>query len=388
VRIAAVDSFRVPPRWIFVRVRADDGAEGWGEAIVPKRVEAVTGAIADLAANVRGEDAGRIEDLWQRMHAGAFFRGGPILATAAAAIEHALWDLKGRRHGLAVHEFLGGRVRERTRAYAWIGGDAPADVVAGAQTRLEQGFSAVKMNATAALDHIDHHGAVDAAVARVAALRERFGPALGIAVDFHGRVHRSIARTLLRELEPFRLMWVEEPGPPERDDVLVHIAKAAGGTPIATGERLTSRFEVKRLLEAGVVDILQPDVSLTGLFELEKICRMAEAYDVAVAPHCPNGPISLAASLQVGACCGNVIIQEQSVGMHYHQGYEGLPQAELFDYVSDPAPLQPREGFFAVPGGPGLGIEVAAAAVDAAAAQSWRLPDPDWRHDDGRPAEW
>ena len=388
MRIADVETFRVPPRWMFVRVRADDGAEGWGEAIVPKRAEAVVGAVADLAANVRGEDAGRIEDLWQRMHAGAFFRGGPVLATAAAAIEHALWDLKGRRHGLPVHDFLGGPVRERTRAYAWIGGDEPSDVVAQAEVRVQQGFTAVKMNATPALDYVDHHGAVDAAVARVGSLRERFGPSLGIAVDFHGRVHRAMARALLRELEPYRLMWVEEAGPPERDDVLAHVASVAGGTPIATGERLTSRFEVRPLLERGVVDILQPDVSLTGLFELEKICRMAEAYDVAVAPHCPNGPISLAASLQVGACCGNVIVQEQSLGMHYHQGYEGLPRGELFDYLADPRPLEPRDGFFAVPTGPGLGIEVSAEAVEEGARKSWRLPDPVWRYDDGRLAEW
>lgn len=386
--IADVEILRVPPRWMFVRVRADDGAEGWGEAIVPKRAEAVAGAVADLAANVAGEDAGRIEDLWQRMHAGAFFRGGPILATAAAAIEHALWDLKGRRHGLPVHEFLGGRVRDRTRAYAWIGGDRPDDVVAQARVRREQGFTAVKLNATPQLDHLDHHGAVDAAVARVASLREALGPYFGIALDFHGRVHRSVARTLLRELEPLNLMWVEEPGPPERDEVLVHLARAAGGTPIATGERLTSRFEARRLLESGVVDILQPDVSLTGLFELEKICRMAEAYDVAVAPHCPNGPISLAASLQVGACCGNVIVQEQSLGMHYHQSYEGLPRGELLDYLADPRPLQPVEGFLDVPAGPGLGIELDAASIAAGTRQPWRLPDPQWRHDDGRLAEW
>jgi galactonate dehydratase len=386
VRIADVECFRVPPRWLFVRVRADDGAEGWGEAIVPKRPQAVAGAVADLAANVRGEDAARIEDLWQRMHAGAFFRGGPILATAAAAIEQALWDLKGRRHGLPVYEFLGGAVRERTRAYAWIGGDSPADVVAHAETRVAQGFTAVKMNATAQLDYVDHHGAVDAAVERVASLRERFGSELGIALDFHGRVHRAMARTLLRELEPFRLLWVEEAGPPERDDVLAVVARAAGGTPIATGERLLSRFEVKPLLERGVVDILQPDVSLTGLFELEKICRMAEAYDVAVAPHCPNGPISLAASLQVGACCGNVIVQEQSLGIHYHQ--EGTPRGELFHYLAEPGSLELRDGFFALPSGAGLGIEVAAAAVEAAAREPWQPSDTVWRYDDGRLAEW
>jgi galactonate dehydratase len=388
VRIHDIELFRVPPRWMFVRVRTDDGAIGWGEAIVPKRAEAVAGAVRDLAANVTGEPAGHIEDLWQRMHRGAFFRGGPILSTAAAAIEHALWDLKARAHGLAVHEFLGGPVRERTRAYAWVGGDRPQDVADQAAVRVEQGFTAVKMNATPQLDYVDRHSAVDAVVRRVASIRERCGGDFGIALDFHGRVHRAMARTLLRELEPFHLMWVEEPVSPECDDDLRHVARVAGGTPIATGERLVSRFDFKRLLHEGAVDVLQPDVSLTGLFELEKICRMAEAYDVAVAPHCPNGPISLAASLQVGACCGNVIIQEQSLGMHYHQGYEGLPTGELFDYVVDHRPLEPRDGWFARPDGPGLGIEVDVAAVEERGAAGWKLPDPVWRYDDGRLAEW
>jgi galactonate dehydratase len=387
VRIRDVETFRVPPRWILVRVRTEDGAVGWGEAIVPKRADAVCGAVADLARNVAGEDANRIEDLWQRMHRGAFFRGGPILSTAAAAIEQALWDIKGRRHGLPVHEFLGGRVRERTRAYAWIGGDRPHDVADAAAVRVEQGFGAVKMNATPQLDHIDRHSAIDAVVARVASIRERCGEDLGIALDFHGRVHRPMARALLRELEPLHPMWVEEPVAPECDDDLLHVARVAGGIPIATGERLTSRFAFKPLLHAGAVDVIQPDVSLTGLFELEKLCRMAEAYDVAVAPHCPNGPVSLAASLQVGACCSNVIVQEQSLGMHYHQGYDGLPQGELFDYLADPRPLEPREGWFEVPEGPGLGIEVDEAAVRERVSD-WRLPDPVWRYEDGRLAEW
>jgi galactonate dehydratase len=182
-------------------------------------------------------------------------------------------------------------------------------------------------------------------------------------------------------------MWIEEPAAPGHDDELREIARAAPGIPIATGERLTDRREIKPLLHDGVVDVLQPDVSLTGLFELEKICRMAETYDVAVAPHCPNGPVSLAASLQVGACCGNVVIQEQSLGMHYHQGYDGLPRGELFDYLTHPEPLTPRDGWLARPDGPGLGIEVDAAAV-AERAQDWHLPDPVWRHEDGRLADW
>ncbi|HET9017555.1 MAG TPA: galactonate dehydratase [Thermomicrobiaceae bacterium] len=387
VRIHDIVSFRVPPRWIFVRVGCDDGSEGWGEAIVPGRVTSVEGAIQDLAANVVGAEADRIEDLWQGMHRDAFFRGGPILGTAAAAIEIALWDAKGRRNGLAVHQFLGGPVRERTRCYAWVGGDQPADVVAQTRRRIEQGFNAVKMNAAGALDYLEPHSAIAAVVERVDSLRREFGSDLGIAVDFHGRANHVTARTLLRELEPYGLLWVEEPVSPESDDTLRDIRRVAGATPIATGERLISRWQVKQLLADGTVDILQPDVSLTGLFELEKICRMAEAYDVAVAPHSPNGPISLAASLQVGFCCGNVVIQEQSLGMHYHLNYAGLPAGDLFDYLTDPAPLQSHDSYFHRFDGPGLGITVDADAV-AARAQDWHAPDPGWRHPDGRRAEW
>ncbi len=387
VRIAGITAYSVPPRWALVRVTTDTGAAGWGEALLSKRRRAVLGAVADLADNLVGAPAGRIEELWHRMRRGAFFRGGPVLSTAAAAIEQALWDIKGRALGVPVHELFGGPVRERTRVYAWIGGDRPADVVAGARERVAQGFTAVKMNATAELDHIAGAAEVDAVVARVAGLREEFGTGLDVALDFHGRVHRSMVRPLLRELEQFRLMWVEEPLAPGHEDLLPEVARAAGATRIATGERLTSRWDFRTLLERGGVDILQPDVSVTGLSELARICHLAEAHDAAVVPHCPNGPVSLAASLQVAAACLNVPLHEQSLGLHYNTGHGGLPRGEMADYVRDPAPLTPVDGALAVPAGPGLGIEVDEAAVRAADT-GWRHPDARWRHPDGRIAEW
>ncbi|MQA80018.1 MAG: galactonate dehydratase [Streptosporangiales bacterium] len=387
MRISRIETFRVPPRWILVRLETDDGLHGWGEAIVPKRANAVTGAVADLAANVVGADASRIEDLWQRMRRDGFFRGGPVLSTAAAAVEQALWDVKGKAHGLPVYEFLGGLARDDVQLYAWIGGDRPDDVVAQAAARREQGFAAVKMNATEELDYIDDHAKLDAVVARVAALRDAYGHDLRIALDFHGRVHRAMAKTLLAELDQFALMWVEEPLGPGHESSLAEVTRVAHRTPIATGERLTSRAEFVPLLEQRVVDVIQPDVSLTGLFELEKICRMAEAYDVAVAPHCPNGPVSLAASLQVGFCAGNVVIQEQSVGLHYNRGYAGLPPAEMHDYLVDPTPLVPKDGRLAAPTGPGLGIDIDEDVVRERDG-TWQLRDPNWRTEDGRYAEW
>ncbi|HEY3682769.1 MAG TPA: galactonate dehydratase [Streptosporangiaceae bacterium] len=385
--IAHVEAIRVPPRWIFVRVRTDDGAIGWGEAILARRANAVIGAVADLAANITGADARRIEDLAQRMRRDGFFRGGPVLATAAAAVEQALWDIKARACGVPVYEFLGGAVRDAVPLYAWIGGDRPADVVEHAAARVAQGFTAVKMLATEELDYIDDNAKIDAVVARVAALRDAYGDALRIALDFHGRVHRPLVTALVTELDPYRLMWIEEPLGPGYEDALGEVKRAAARTPIATGERLASRWEFARLLEGRAVDIIQPDVSLTGLFELEKICRMAEAYDVAVAPHCPNGPVSLAASMQVAACAVNVPMHEQSLGLHYNRGYAGLPPAEMHDYLADPAPLTPVNGTLPVPDGPGLGIEVDELAVRERATD-WFMPDPGWRLPDGRLAEW
>lgn len=386
--IAKIESFRVPPRWIFVTVETRDGYQGWGEAIVPKRAAAVEGAISDMARNIVEADVNRVEELWQRMHRGAFFRGGPILSTAAAAIEQALWDIKGKRYNLPVYEFLGGLVRERIRSYAWVGGDRPSDVVEHTKLRLQQGFTAVKMNVGAQLDYLVESAVVDDVVSRVDALRSEFGRDLGIAVDFHGRVHHMTARVLLRELEQYNLLWVEEPVAPECEDALREIRGAAGSTPIASGERLTSRWQMERLISSRLVDIVQPDVSLTGILELYKIACLAEVFDIAVAPHCPNGPISLAASLQVGYCCSNIVIQEQSQGLHYNQGYAGLPPADLTDYLCDPQQLTPTAGSFAVLQGPGLGIQVDVDAVERASGREWHLPDPQWRHVDGRLAEW
>src|SRR5690606_32055324 len=218
--IDEIRSVTVAPRWILVRVRTSDGVTGWGEAIVPKRARAVCAAVAELDRVLHGADERRIEELWHRAREGAFFRDGSVLATAAAGVEHALWDIKARRLGVPVHDLLGGPVRDRVRVYAWIGGDRPGDVVDQARTRVGQGYGAVKMNATAEFDLLESPAAVDEVVARVGALRDEFGTELDIALDFHGRVHRSMVAPLLRELEQFRLLWVEEPVAPGLDALL------------------------------------------------------------------------------------------------------------------------------------------------------------------------
>ena len=245
-----------------------------------------------------------------------------------------------------------------------------------------RGFSAVKMNATEEMQFVDSHAKVDAVVARVDAIRGAMGPHFGIGVDFHGRVHRPMAKVIAKALEPFNLMFIEEPVLSEHSEALREIATHCS-TPIALGERLYSRWDFKRILSEGYVDIIQPDPSHAGgITETRKIAAMAEAYDVAVALHCPLGPIALAANLQLDAVCYNAFIQEQSLGIHYNASND------LLDYLVDPSVFEYKDGFVAIPQGPGLGIEVNEEMVVRMASDGHRWRNPVWRHADGSFAEW
>jgi len=277
---------------------------------------------------------------------------------------------------------LGGAAREKIRIYSWIGGDRPHDVAEAAKEKMAAGFTAVKMNATEEMDYLDSFPKVEAAVNRIAAVREAVGKEMGIGVDFHGRVHKSMAKILAKELEPYRPMFLEEPVLPENNEALREIARYST-TPIATGERQYTRWGFKQLLLDGYVDIIQPDLSHAGgILEVKKIAAMAEAFDVSVAPHCPLGPIALASCLQLDACTPNAIIQEQSLGIHYNQG------SDLLDYLADPSVVAYKDGFVSIPKGPGLGIEINEERVKQAAADGHDWKNPVWRHADGSVAEW
>jgi len=381
MRIARIETFRVPPRWMFVRIETDDGVVGWGEPVVEGQAEVVEAAVHAHADYLVGQDPLRIEDHWQVMTKGTFYRGGPVLSSAVAGINHALWDIAGKARGAPVHELLGGTVRERVRSYRWIGGDRPSDVAEQAAEARAQGFTAIKMNGSEELDPLDTPATITALIDRVGAIRSALGSEFDIAIDFHGRFTPAMSRRALPLLAPLLPLFVEEPVVPELSYLLPSIT-AASSVPIATGERLFSRWDFRPVLESGIA-VAQPDVSHAGgISELRRIAAAAETYGVAVAPHCPLGPICLAASLQIDFAIPNFLIQEQSLGIHYNVG------SDMLDYVVDRSVFTFRDGYLERPTGPGLGIEVDEKAVRAAAADPHRWRTPIWRHRDGSLAEW
>lgn len=382
MKITKLTTYIVPPRWLFLKIETDEGITGWGEPIIEGRARTVEAAVQELSEYLIGKDPRFIEDHWNVMYRGGFYRGGPILMSALAGIDQALWDIKGKALGVPIHELLGGQCRERIKVYSWIGGDRPNDVADKARAMVERGFTALKMNGAEELQIVDSFAKIDAIVETVGAVRDAVGPHIGIGADFHGRVHRPMAKVLARELDQFRLMFIEEPVLSEHSEALAEIANHTA-TPIALGERLYSRWDFKSILSGGYVDIIQPDLSHAGgITECRKIAAMAEAYDVAVAFHCPLGPIALAACLQVDAVSYNAFIQEQSLNIHYNEGND------ILDYITNREVFEYKDGYVSIPQGPGLGIEINEEFVkeQAKIGHNWR--NPLWRHEDGSVAEW
>ncbi|WP_346200769.1 galactonate dehydratase [Caldifermentibacillus hisashii] len=381
MKISSVQVYEVKPRWIFIKISTDEGIEGWGEMVSGTKTRTVVAGAYEMADRIIGRNPLEIEKIWQELYR-VFFRGGPINMTIISGIEMALWDIKGKYYNAPIYELLGGSARDRIKVYSWIGGDRPADVVKDAQDRVTRGFDSIKMNATEELHYIDSFKKIDAVVERVASLRDTFGNDLNIGVDFHGRVHKPMAKILAKELEPYRPMFLEEVVLPENEEGFVEVAKHVS-TPLATGERLYTRWDFKNILNSGVIDIIQPDVALAGgILETRKIIAMAEAYDIAAAPHAPYGPIALAATLQIDVCSPNVFIQEQSLGIHYNKGFD------LLDFVKNKEIFQYKDGYVDIPTKPGLGLEIDEDKVKEVSAEGLYWTNPNWKNYDGTKAEW
>ena len=382
MKIQSMELFKVPPRWVFLKITTDDGIVGWGEPIVEGKADTVIACVNEMRDMLIGKEAGHIEELWQTMYRCNFYRGGPVLTSAMSGIEQALWDIKGKALNMPVYELLGGPVRNKLKVYAWIMGEGDADVVTQAKERVSQGYNTIKMCITDELGWVDSMRKIGEAADKVGKIRDALGYDIDIAVDFHGRVHRPMARMLIHELEQYKLLYIEEPLQPEQLEGFMELRRHCN-TPIATGERMYTRWGFKDLITSNAADIVQPDLSHAGgILECKKIAAMAECFDMAVAPHCPLGPIALASCIQLDFCTPNAFIQEQSLGIHYNGG------SDISDYLVDGTGFSYKDGYVALNTAPGLGISVDEEKVKKGAAIGHQWHNNIWRLSDGTPIEW
>lgn len=381
MKIIKIETFQVPPRWLFVRIETESGVVGWGEPIVEGRAETVAAAVAEMSDYLIGEDASRIEDHWQVLTKGGFYRGGPVFSSAVAGIDQALWDIKGKALNVPIYELLGGPVRDKVRMYTWIQGQSPEELADSAQVAVAEGFTAIKYCPATKLTPLDTAASIRSMVRGLASIREACGDELDIALDFHGRFTPAMSRRVLPLLEEYLPIFAEEVLLPELSGDLGQIAQATS-IPLALGERLYSRWDFKAVLGNGV-SVIQPDISHAGgISEVRRIAAMAEAYGVLLAPHCPLGPLALAASVQVDIASPNFLIQEQSRGSGYQEG------PNFFDYMTEPHVFDMSTGFIERPVAPGLGITIDEEKVRHAALTPHRWRNSIWRHDDNSFLEW
>jgi galactonate dehydratase len=348
MKISDIEVFHVKPRWSFVKISTDEGITGWGEAIVEGRARTVETAIMEQKTFLIGQDPMRIEYLWQSMYRNTFYRGGVILVSAISGIEQALWDIKGKYLDCPIYEMLGGIYRDKVRMYGHCWGATTEKIITRAIERKNAGFTAIKVLLEPFTANRGVKTYIESQSRRFAQIREAVGDDMDIAIDFHGRVNPDMAIQIIREITPYYPMFVEEACLPENDDAMIRIARSVT-VPLATGERLVTRFGLRSLLESGALAVIQPDLCHAGgILEVKKMAAMAETYYVKIAPHNPLGPISLAANIQLAACTPNFLIAE-------HFGMK-----ELWDigegYLKEPFAIV--DGYIPIPRGPGLGIEI------------------------------
>ncbi|MEO5593680.1 MAG: galactonate dehydratase [Chitinophagaceae bacterium] len=368
VKITKLETFLIKPRWLFLKIHTDAGIIGLGEPLLEGRALTVKTAIQEIEPYLLGKDPRHVVHHWQAIYRHAFYRGGPILTSALSGIDQALWDIKGKLLGVPVYELLGGPTRDRVRVYGRAA--TPDDI----KKRKAEGYTVIKTGL--AHEHpaniIENPRFIKHAVDSFAALRDAAGPEMDIAIDFHGNISPQTAKVIIKELEPYQPMFIEEPCQAQNVDTMVDIAR---GTflPIAAGERIFTKWGFRELLEKKAVAIVQPDLCHAGgITEGRIIAGMAEAYYIPVAPHNPMGPISLASGLQLAASIPNFLVQEQvSLG-------EG--------YIKNPFKLQ-KDGTVMIPQGPGLGIELDEDQIKDKIGHDWKNPEA-YNFLDGSVVDW
>lgn len=382
MKITRLEIVHVRPRYSFLKVHTDTGIVGLGEACLEGRARVVEAAVMDFADLLVGQDPRQIERLWNLMFRSSFYPAGSILASAISAVDQALWDILGKHDDAPVHALLGGAVRDRLRMYQHVNlGDWEVSAqdetqlaaLAGlARKAVDDGYTMIKTALPGPVRVLESKSYIDSVVARMTRLRDTIGDDVDFAIDFHGRVNPSLALQLIREIEHLKPLFIEEPCLPENVDAMARIV-AASPLPIATGERLFTRWGFRELLEKASVAVVQPDIShCGGISEARKIANMAETYYAGFAPHNPLGPVNLAASLHLSATIPGFLAQEQ---LTYGVGLLTRP----FEQV---------DGYVELPSGPGLGIELDEEAfADDVDDGGWRIPN--WNHpSDNSLAPW
>lgn len=371
MKITSLKTYFVKPRWLFLKIETDEGICGWGEPIVEGRAQTVAQAVKEMGRVIIGQDPTRIEHLWQAVYCGEFYRGGPVLSSALSGIEQALWDITGKCFGVPAYRLMGGKVRDKIRVYGHILGENTDEYLRNAEIVQGQGYDTFKWGIPAPLEFIETPAKVNEIAKSFAAVRRTMGDEVRIGIDFHGRVSPALALELIQELAPYKPMFIEEPVLPENVDAMVRVAQKSP-VPIATGERLYTKWGFREIIEKQGALILQPDLSHAGgILECKKIAAMAEVYYMTIAPHCPLGPIALASCLTLDATIPNFLAQEM------------VTKGE--GYLKEPFKVE--NGYIALTDKPGLGIEIDEEKLqDHLYDGSWETPA--LRHKDGSVAYW
>lgn len=373
MRITRLETLLVKPRFLFLKVHTDEGVVGLGEPVVEGRARTVATAVDELADYLVGKDPTRVVHHWNAMYKHAFYRGGPVLTSALSGVEQALWDLTGKACGLPVYKLLGGPVRDRVKVYKGVGGATPEEAADSARQAMAAGFRALKTGLAGSRPArvIETPGFIDQVVDRFAAMREAVGNEVDLALDFHGAVPPATSALLIHALEPYQPLFIEEPVQCQNVDVLADLARKTY-LPLATGERLFTKWGFREVLEKRAAAVLQPDLSHAGgIFEVRLIAGMAEAYYVNLAPHCPLGPVALAAGLHLDAAIPNFLAQEHTT---FGEGYLKTP----FTFA---------DGYVELPTGPGLGVELDEDALTHRLGHHWHNPER-YDPDDGTAVDW